>query len=64
MEGPVFQSFSGSPMDITEIARQKALAKMDQGETGVDFRPPYQLATIQLNNALKEAKKQGNFTKE
>ena len=24
MEGPVFQSFSGSPMDITEIARQKA----------------------------------------
>ena len=33
--------------------------------TGVDFRPPYQLATIQLNNALKEANEaRSTFTKE
>jgi len=64
MEGPVFQSFSGSPMDMREIARQEALKKLEQGNKNVSFQPPYQLAAIKLFDTLKEAKKQGNFTKE
>ena len=63
MEGPVFQSFSGAPYVLSEKTIQEALEREEQGGE-YDGRTAEVLANKRFNKALKEAKKQGNFTKE
>ena len=63
MEGPVFQSFSGAPYVLSEKTIQEALEREEQGGE-YDGRTAEVLANKRFNKALREAKKQGNFTKE
>lgn len=63
MEGPVFQSFSGAPYVLSDITRQEALKRVEQGGD-FDGRTAEYLANKRFHKALKEAKKQGNFKKE
>lgn len=63
MEGPVFQSFSGAPYVLSEKTIQEALEREEQGGD-YDGRTAEVLANKRFYKALKEAKNQGNFTKE
>ena len=76
-EGPVFQAFSGPEYELDdlvareqeEIYQTNRAAKKEGTYDGkpayeTEYKAPTTIANIRFNKALKEAKKQGNFTKE